>query len=229
MKINALLIILFLCTSNLANSTDFPGNWWKYVPRDQARSWEILPQDAKDGEVILSKRTELGIFSNLSYSIFIFQNIKYSSIEGLWQSMKYPDRSDLSDPRHRIISWEYTRSEVRELFGWDSKKAGDMANTIMKKNNIKWVSHNQERFDYKDLKNGSIKHYEIIYGAIREKIFQNQSIKNLLLQTKCLKLMPDHRIKELSPPSYKYHEILMKIRSILQKEDNQNCLRKNYK
>ena len=94
MKINALLIILFLCTSNLANSTDFPGNWWKYVPRDQARSWEILPQDAKDGEVILSKRTELGIFSNLSYSIFIFQNIKYSSIEGLWQSMKYPDRSD---------------------------------------------------------------------------------------------------------------------------------------
>ena len=42
---------------------DFPSDWWRPVPREDAASWEILPQDALPGEVILSKRTELGIFS----------------------------------------------------------------------------------------------------------------------------------------------------------------------
>jgi hypothetical protein len=39
----------------------YPAAWWAPVPRESAASWEILPQDAGPGEVILSKRTELGI------------------------------------------------------------------------------------------------------------------------------------------------------------------------
>ena len=58
---------------------NYPQEWWVEIPRDQARSWEILPQDANEGEVILSKRTELGIFSNFSYTPFCLKtncNIK---------------------------------------------------------------------------------------------------------------------------------------------------------
>ena len=143
--------------------------------------------------------------------------------------MKYPDTSDSLDPRHSILSWEYTRSEVNTLYGWDAKKAGDMANSIMRDHGIKWVSYNQERFNYKDMHRGSDIHYNIIYAAIKEKVYQNKSIKKLLLQTECLKLRPDHRIKKTAPSSYRYHQILMKIRRTLQKEENLNCFRKNYK
>lgn len=72
--------------------------------------WEILPQKAKTGEVILSKRTQLGVFSNLS---FIYENIIYNSIEGLWQVMKYPDPTDINDLRNNFSAdYPYTRSEA---------------------------------------------------------------------------------------------------------------------
>lgn len=60
-----ILLILILSFANLAWAQDYPAEWFKEIPRSEAESWEILPQDAKEGEVILSKRTELGIFSNL--------------------------------------------------------------------------------------------------------------------------------------------------------------------
>src|SRR5688500_691683 len=51
---------------------DYPADWWKFVDPKTAPDWEILPQTArpKRGEkptkVILSKRTELGVLSNLA-------------------------------------------------------------------------------------------------------------------------------------------------------------------
>ena len=50
--------------------TGYPVHWWAAVPESQRASWEILPQAAKPGEVILSKRNELGILSNFSATPF---------------------------------------------------------------------------------------------------------------------------------------------------------------
>src|SRR4051812_25790346 len=44
--------------------SQYPPHWWAPVSKEGAPDWEIFPQDAKSGEVILSKRNELGILSN---------------------------------------------------------------------------------------------------------------------------------------------------------------------
>ena len=38
---------------------EFPRHWWSPAPREGAPGWEILPQEAGRGEVILSKRNEI--------------------------------------------------------------------------------------------------------------------------------------------------------------------------
>ena len=69
----------------------FPSHWWEKVPEDQRKgSWEILPQEASPGELVLSKRNELGQFSNLAATAFEFQGERFASVEALWQMMKYP-------------------------------------------------------------------------------------------------------------------------------------------
>lgn len=52
--------------------------------------WEILPQEAAPGEVILSKRHELGLLSNFAATPFVFRGKRYASLEGFWQMMLYP-------------------------------------------------------------------------------------------------------------------------------------------
>ncbi len=39
----------------------YPQHWWTPAAKDGAPAWEILPQEAGPGEVILSKRNELGL------------------------------------------------------------------------------------------------------------------------------------------------------------------------
>lgn len=194
----------------------YPSEWWKEIPRGEAAGWEILPQDAKPGEVILSKRTELGVFSNLALSPFELDGIKYNSIEGLWQGMKYPDPDLKDDPRMTIIGWPHKRSEVYALSGWDSKNAGTAANKINKKNNIDWISYKDRKFAYRDMGEDSAFHLALITRATRAKIEQNAKIKALLLKTKGLKLMPDHKQNDKDPDSYRYFDILMKIRDNLE-------------
>jgi hypothetical protein len=60
---DVILVVLASLCSYLAHAKDYPREWWIDIPRHEAAAWEILPQDAKPGEVILSKRTELGILS----------------------------------------------------------------------------------------------------------------------------------------------------------------------
>lgn len=211
MKILSLALLLF---SSITFASDYPSDWWLEVPRDSGSRWEVLPQDAKDGEVILSKRTELGVFSNLGVAEFRYKGIVFASVEGLWQMLKYPDPADVKDPRHKLI-YPYTRSQVATLSMWESKRAGDMANAINKAAGIKFVSYRGKRFEYKDMAEGSQFHYKLIRGAMEAKIFQNENIRDLLLQTKGLILLPDHKIKSSKPPAYKYHEIYMDIRSNL--------------
>lgn len=209
-----LLLLLLFTTSAFANN--YPAHWWKIVPENQRQgSWEILPHECKKGEVILSKRNELGVFSNLGHSPFELDGVRYESVEGLWQGMKYPELNDVNDIRNTLTGYPYTREEVYLMHGFPSKKAGDAANKVMKVNGIDWVSYQGMKFNYKDMGAGSDLHYQIIFSAIFSKVEQNPKIKELLLKTKGLTLKPDHKMGSNKPESYKYHQILMDIRELL--------------
>ncbi len=216
MKFLSFILVLFLVSNLFAGEQSFPQgypkDWWKEIPRSEAKDWEILPQDAKEGEVILSKRTELGVFSNLAFSAFELEGVRYHSIEGLWQGMKYPDPELKDDPRLQLSGWTHKRSEVYLLSDWDSKNAGTEANAINKKAGIDWISYKEKKFNYRDMGEGSRFHLELITKATKAKIEQNPKIKELLLKTKGLILKPDHKQNEKDPASYRYFDILMKIR-----------------
>jgi len=209
-----LFVFLCLATQSFAqiDRGNYPQQWWIEVPADEVRGWEIAPAQAKLGEVILSKRTELGVFSNFADSPFVLDNIKYASIEGLWQGLKYPDLSLETDPRTEIQEWPHTRLEVFAMTGWDAKSAGNKANAILRANSLSIVSYGEFFFNYVDGAQGSAYHLELITRAIREKVLQNPEIKSLLIQTKGLTLSPDHYMSTKYPASFYYHKILMKIR-----------------
>jgi predicted NAD-dependent protein-ADP-ribosyltransferase YbiA (DUF1768 family) len=207
-----LFILCFLISCSDASSK-YPSHWWEDINESERQgSWEILPNEAKVGELILSKRNELKVFSNLAHTPFVLAGIEYASIEALWQMMKYPDVSDTNDIRNEIIGYEYLRKEVINLYGFDAKKAGDKANAINRANGVSFVSYNKKKFNYKDLGSGSELHYKIIVEAITLKINQNPKLRKLLDKTKGLILKPDHKQGRDVPRSYLYHEILMKVR-----------------
>ena len=106
------LVGILVSSSALPN---YPENWWKPVPAEGAPSWEILPQEAGPGEVILSKRNELGLLSNFAATPFKLHGRRYASVEGFWQAMLYPENED--DPRASYpgIEWKFSRAEVEAL------------------------------------------------------------------------------------------------------------------
>lgn len=210
----SILIICGCATAAVIGHQSYSDSWWKYIPEAELKSWEIPPQaaDRNQKEVILSKRTELGIFSNLADSPFVLDQIKYSSLEGLWQGMKYPENEKDERFKDQTVIWPYSRSEVYKMSGFESKKAGDIANENMKKLGIKWITYQGQKIDYNSTDDGREKHYQIILRASREKVLQNPKIKKLLLQTSGLQFFPDHKQQVNSPPAYRYHEIYMKVR-----------------
>ncbi len=62
----------------------YPAHWWTPVVDPNKPDWEILPQEAGPGEVILSKRNELGLLSNFAPTPFVFHGKRYASLEGFW-------------------------------------------------------------------------------------------------------------------------------------------------
>src|SRR5687768_15029268 len=96
-------------SSHTSNADRYPFHWWTPVPKDGAPDWEILPQEAGPGEVILSKRHELGLLSNFATTPFVFRGRHYASLEGFWQMMLYPEGKD--DPRAKFpgLEWKYKR------------------------------------------------------------------------------------------------------------------------
>src|ERR1700754_3294288 len=72
----------------------YPAHWWTPVSEAGKPDWEILPQAARPGEVILSKRNELGLLSNFAATPFIFRGKRYASLEGFWQMMLYPENGN---------------------------------------------------------------------------------------------------------------------------------------
>lgn len=205
-----LLITLLVPFITLAES--YPREWWIEIPREEAASWEILPQDAKPGEVILSKRTELGIFSNFGATPFVLDGKYFASVEGLWQSIKYPDPTIPQDSRHEIKDWPFTRKAVENMVGKDAKNAGNLANKIYSQYGLKDVNWGEDFFDYVDHAEGSAYHYDLIKRALRAKLDQTPGLWDLLLKTGCLTLKPDHKPGPNEPASYRYYEIYMELR-----------------
>jgi predicted NAD-dependent protein-ADP-ribosyltransferase YbiA (DUF1768 family) len=194
-----------------AQPCSYPAKWWTPVTED-IQDWEILPQSVScaENKVILSKRTELGIFSNLAPTPFTLDGQKYASVEGFWQMMKYPENpKDLSDPRNQV-KWPFTREQVSQMSGFDAKHAGDAANAILKKLGIGWLSYNGQRMEYRGKDQQA--HYQIILRAMQAKL-ESSEVKRLLQETGNLELLPDHKQEPNSPPAYRYYDIWMKLRA----------------
>ncbi|MGZ3726356.1 MAG: NADAR family protein [Pseudobdellovibrio sp.] len=226
MKLASLFILVFALFIGTAKAQDnsttgadgFPDHWWQPVPADQLPGWEIPPQsaDRNKGEVILSKRNELGQFSNLGATPFVLDGDSYASVEALWQGMKYPEGPGDERLKDPSVVWKRTRQDVMGLAGFDAKAAGNEANVNLKKLGIRWITYQGKKLDWTgaDLQ----AHYDIIYRACRAKLDQNPKLKQLLLSTKNLKLLPDHNEYNGAPPVYFYAEIFTKLRAELQAE-----------
>lgn len=199
----------------LAARTNYPAHWWTPVPTNGAPSWEILPQAAAPGEVILSKRHELGLLSNFAPTPFWFHGRRYASLEGFWQMMKYPESS--ADPRAIFpgLTWAYTRDQVAQFTAFEAKKAGDLAGANMKTMGIGWVTFEGRQMEYRAAGHGEF--YQLIVAATREKVRQNPEVQKVLLATGDLILKPDHHQEIDAPAAWHYFEILTKIRTELQK------------
>lgn len=198
-----------------AERADFPAHWWTPVATEGAPQWEVLPQEAGPGEVILSKRHELGLLSNFAPTPFTFRGHRYASLEGFWQMMLYPEGED--DPRAKFpgLEWKYTREEVAGMTSFEAKKAGDLAEENMRRMNIDWVSFEGRRFVYRSSR--PAEHHRLIVAATRAKVKQNAEVRRVLLATGDLVLKPDHHQEPDAPPEWRYFEILTRIRAELRK------------
>jgi hypothetical protein len=188
----------------------YPAHWWTPVPKEGAPSWEILPQEAGPGEVILSKRNELGLLSNLAATPFEYRGKHYASLEGLWQGMLYPESAE--DPRATFpgLIWNFTRTDVEQMAMFEAKGAGDEASRNMDIMGIDWVSFGDRHFVYWTPEKGE--HYRVIVEATRAKVAQNPNVYEVLMATRGLKLRPDHHQEPSAPPAWHYFDILTEIR-----------------
>jgi predicted NAD-dependent protein-ADP-ribosyltransferase YbiA (DUF1768 family) len=214
MRFTLIFAVLLLAMASCRSTGQYPAHWWTPVPVKGAPAWEILPQAAGPGEVILSKRNELGLLSNFAPTPFSFHGKRYASLEGFWQMMKYPE--DAQDPRASFpgLHWTFTREQVAQLTGFAAKRAGDLANTNMVKMGINWVSFEGKRMEYRPAMPGA--HYQLIVEATREKVRQNPEVRKVLLATGDLVLKPDHHQEPDAPAAWRYYEILTQIRTELQ-------------
>jgi len=134
----------------------YPAVWFAPINDPNKPDWEILPQEAKPGEVILSKRNELGLLSNFAPTPFVYHDKKYASLEGFWQMMLYPEGPD--DPRAKAkdVEWKYTRDQVAQLTAFEAKAAGTLAEENMKKLGIDWATFEGKRLPYRSATPGEL-------------------------------------------------------------------------
>jgi hypothetical protein len=191
----------------------YPKHWWTPVSTTGKPDWEILPQEAGPGEVILSKRNELGLLSNFAATPFTFRGRRYASLEGFWQMMLYPEGPH--DPRAMFpgLEWKHTRRQVARMTAFEAKTAGTLAEENMKRMEIDWVTFAGKRIEYRSPV--AREHYRLIVAATWAKVRQNPEVKKVLLATGDLILKPDHHPEPNAPPEWRYYEILTHIRGRL--------------
>jgi hypothetical protein len=152
-------------------SKESPNAWFASINDANKPSWEILPQEAKPGEVILSKRNELGILSNFAATPFEMDGKGYASVEGFWQMMLYPEGPDDQRAKAKGVEWKFTREQVAQMTAFEAKSAGTLAEENMKKLGVDWVTYNGKRFPYRSATPGE--HHKLIVAAMRAKLEQN--------------------------------------------------------
>jgi len=194
----------------LALNVQYPAHWFTPVTDPHKPDWEILPQAAKPGEVILSKRNELGILSNFAATPFTLHGVRYASVEGFWQMMLYPE--DPHDPR-TAAQYPHTRAEVAQMTAFAAKAAGDAGEANMRKLGIDWVTFEGRRMPYRSMTRGE--HYRLIVEAMRAKLDQNPKVRQVLLSTGNLILLPDHIQEPNAPPEWAYFQIWMEVRKTI--------------
>ena len=194
-------------------SVKYPAAWFAPINDPNKPDWEILPQEAKAGEVILSKRNELGILSNFAATPFELYGKRYASVEGFWQMMLYPEGGTDERAKDKRVTWKYTREQVAQMTAFEAKSAGTLAEENMKTLDIDWCTFEGKRFPYRSATPGE--HYKLILAAMRAKADQNPEVKRILLATGDLILKPDHHGEANPPPEWKYYEIWMQIRKEL--------------
>jgi predicted NAD-dependent protein-ADP-ribosyltransferase YbiA (DUF1768 family) len=195
----------------LAAAAQYPAHWFTPINDPRKPDWEILPQAAKPGEVILSKRNELGILSNFAATPFTFHGVRYAGVEGFWQMMLYPEGPH--DPR-ASLAWPHTRSAVAQMTAFEAKAAGDIGEANMRKLGIDWVTFEGRRMPYRSMTKG--RHYRLIVAAMRAKLEQNPKVRQILSSTGNLILLPDHIQEPNAPPEWAYFKIWMEFRGELQ-------------
>jgi hypothetical protein len=204
---------------SIQRDSRYPTRWWMPVSKEGAPDWEILPQEAGPGEVILSKRQpDLGLLSNFAATPFEFHGRRYASLEGFWQSLLYPEGP--IDPRATFLGlkWEHTRDEVSQLTAFEAKRAGDLAEANMRQMGIDWVTFEGRSMEYRPTEAGE--HYRLIVEATWAKVRQNPDVQAALLSTGDLVLKPDHHQEPNAPAAWHYFDILTEIRSKLQHDEN---------
>lgn len=194
-----------------ARAEAYPAAWWAPVPEESAASWEVLPQEAGPGEVILSKRTELGILSNFAPTPFTLDGESYASVEGFWQMLKYPEGPEDERLRDPAVTWPHTRAQVAAMSAFEAKAAGNVANENMKTLGVAWVTYQGRKIDHREKGKGEF--YELIRRAEQAKLDQNPQVAEILRRTGTLKLLPDHHPPPEAAPAMKYNEIWMDIRA----------------
>lgn len=196
----------------------YPAHWWMKFPRVGVPPWEILPSEAREGELIISKRNELGCLSNFAYTPFDFRGKNYKSIEGWWQMMFYPEDSQdfrLSNPN---VKWNHSREEVSQMYGFEAWFAGVTGFNNLRALGINWVTFEGKKLPYWIPEKGE--HYCLVVDAMRAKLAQNPEIQNILLGTVGLRLRADHYEPADAPPSWEYYRIWMELRDELVKGKN---------
>ena len=230
MKAAFVLIGIFLSITQSyaqqpARDPRYPAHWFAPVPEAGKPDWEILPQEAGSGEVILSKRNELGLLSNFAPTPFMFRGKRYASLEGFWQMMLYPEGP--GDPRATFpgIAWKYTREQVSQMTAFEAKAAGTLAEENMRTMRITWATFEGKRFLYRS--NVPRTHYRLIVAATWAKVKQNPKVRKVLLATGDLVLKPDHHGETNAPPEWKYYEILTTIRTQLLNARRHSTIKEN--
>ncbi len=188
-----------------------PSHWRMPVPEEQHQWWKIVPQEAEPDQLVLSKRNELGIFSNFAQTPFHFHGRRYASVEGFWYMLAYPEGPD--DPRRQnpSVEWKFTRDEVSRMVGFEAKAAGALAEANMAALGINWVTFEGTRLKYWSHVKGE--HYELIRQVLWEKVQQNPRVLRLLLSTGELELIPDNFDSLRDLPAWRYFDIYAEIRA----------------
>jgi predicted NAD-dependent protein-ADP-ribosyltransferase YbiA (DUF1768 family) len=128
--------------------------------------------------------------------------------------MLYPEGPGDLRAKAPGVTWPHTREEVAQMIGFDAKDAGDAAEANMRKMRIGWVTFEGKRIEYMSKKKDG--HYDLIVGAMRAKLEQNPKVREILLATGDLTLLPDHIQEEGAPAEWQYFRIWMEIRRELQ-------------